>query len=419
MSPADSEAPAGSDGPDGPTGAGAGAGPGLSVSAADAAEDRYSRLRLIGWWDQRRLAASRVVVVGAGALGNEILKNLALVGVGRIAVIDMDRVEITNLSRSVLFRASDAGEYKAEAAARAVRAMNPDCRCLAVVANAAYDVGLGLFRWADLIIGGLDNREARLAVNRAAWQAGRPWIDGAIERLQGTARVFAPPEGPCYECTMGPADWEMLERRRSCALLRRDEMAEGKVPTTPTASSIIAGVQCQEALKLLHGLPAMAGRGFVYDGQNHDSYMVGYQVKEDCLSHDSFAPVEETGWSARTATVGEVLAAARERLGPEAVVDLRADVVAALDCPHCGRHEAVFRSAGSMTEKDGRCPGCSQQRTPAFLHSFTGAEGADERTLAEAGVPPFDVVVARSGLDRVFWELTADAPEALGELFEG
>ncbi len=390
----------------------------LSVSDAGT-EDRYSRLKLIGWWDQRRLAAARVVVVGAGALGNEILKNLALVGVGRIAVIDMDRVELSNLSRSVLFRASDAGEYKAAAAARAVRELNPDCRCLAVTANAAYDVGLGLFRWADLIIAGLDNREARLAVNRAAWQAGRPWIDGAIERLQGTARVFLPPDGPCYECTMGPADWEMLERRRSCALLRRDEMAEGKVPTTPTASSVIAGIQCQEALKLLHGLPAMAGRGFVFDGQNHDSYMVSYQRKEDCLSHDSFSPVEETGWSARRTTVGEVLAAARERLGPDAVVDLRADIVSALECPGCARRDEVFRSAGSMTEKDGLCPGCGARRAPAFLHSFAGGEGADGRTLAQAGIPPFDVLAARSGMDRVFWELSADAPEALGVLHEG
>jgi molybdopterin/thiamine biosynthesis adenylyltransferase len=385
--------------------------------AAPEAQDRYSRLRLIGWWDQKRLAAARVVVVGAGALGNEILKNLALVGVGRIAVIDMDRVELSNLSRSILFRPSDAGAFKAEAAARAVRGINSDCRVLAITANAAYDVGLGIYRWADLIIAGLDNREARLAVNRAAWQAGRPWIDGAIERLQGTARVFAPPDGACYECTMGPADWEMLERRRSCALLRRDEMAEGKVPTTPTASSVVAGIQCQEALKLLHGLPAMAGRGFVFDGQNHDSYMVTYQRKEDCLSHDSFSPVEATSWSARRTTVGEVLNAARERLGPDAVVDLRADIVSALDCPGCGRHDPVFRSAGTMTEKDGLCPGCGAQRAPAFLHSLDGSEGAGDRTLAAAGVPPFDVLAARNGLDRVFWELTADAPEALGELY--
>ena len=66
--------------------------------------DRYSRFRLIAWWDQEKLARSRFLVVGAGALGNEVLKNLALLGVGYIHVVDFDRIEESNLTRSVLFR---------------------------------------------------------------------------------------------------------------------------------------------------------------------------------------------------------------------------------------------------------------------------------------------------------------------------
>jgi len=398
------------------------AGPGterITVSAEAANEGRYSRFELISWWDQEKLAGARILVVGAGALGNEILKNLALVGTGRVLVVDMDRVERSNLSRSVLFRTEDEGRPKAEAAVGAVRSLNPDVRARGLDCNAVYGLGLGVYRWADLIIGGLDNREARLAINRAAWQAGKPWIDGAIERLQGTARVFVPPEGACYECTMGPADWEMLEQRRSCALLAREEMELGKVPTTPTASSVIAGVQCQEALKLLHGLPAMAGRGFVFDGQNHDSYMVSYQRREDCLSHDTFDPVEVTDWSAKSLTVGEALDAARSALGPEAVLDLRVEIVARLECPECDSQEDVFRSAAGLTEKDAVCAKCGEPRRPVFMHSLDGSEGLDEKTLAEVGVPPFDVVVGRSGLDRVFWELSADAAEVLGELYEG
>ncbi|MDE2507058.1 MAG: ThiF family adenylyltransferase, partial [Planctomycetota bacterium] len=83
--------------------------------------DRYGRLRLISWWRQDRLAASRVLVVGAGALGNEALKNLALVGVGAIHIVDFDVVEPSNLARSVFFRAADAGRPKAEVAAERAR----------------------------------------------------------------------------------------------------------------------------------------------------------------------------------------------------------------------------------------------------------------------------------------------------------
>src|SRR6478672_779823 len=80
-------------------------------------DDRYGRLRLISWWRQERLAAAKVLVVGAGAPGNEVMKNLALVGVGTTFLIDLDRIEASNLSRSVLFRAEDAGSPKAEVAA--------------------------------------------------------------------------------------------------------------------------------------------------------------------------------------------------------------------------------------------------------------------------------------------------------------
>ena len=81
-------------------------------------DDRYSRLRLISWWRQERLATAKVLVVGAGALGNEVIKNLALLGVGTTYLIDLDAIEASNLSRSVLFRAEDAGRPKAEVAAR-------------------------------------------------------------------------------------------------------------------------------------------------------------------------------------------------------------------------------------------------------------------------------------------------------------
>src|SRR5580658_10585598 len=77
-------------------------------------QDRYSRLRLISWWRQERLRDARVLVVGAGALGNEVVKNLALMGMGTTYLIDLDVVESSNLSRSVLFREADSGQSKAE-----------------------------------------------------------------------------------------------------------------------------------------------------------------------------------------------------------------------------------------------------------------------------------------------------------------
>jgi molybdopterin/thiamine biosynthesis adenylyltransferase len=149
--------------------------------------DRYSRLRLIPWWRQERLAAARVLVVGAGALGNEVLKNLALLGLGTVYVIDLDDVEASNLSRSVLFRAEDGGRAKAEVAAQRAREINPDVRFVPVKGDVITDLGLGLFADVDVVIGCLDNREARLWVNRQCWKVGTPWVDAGIQEIQGVS----------------------------------------------------------------------------------------------------------------------------------------------------------------------------------------------------------------------------------------
>src|SRR5258708_33882090 len=96
----------------------------------------------------------------------------------------------------------------------------------------------------------------------------KPWIDGSIEGINGVARVFKAGQAPCYECTLGETDWTILNKRMSCNLLALESDAEGKVPTTPTISSIIAGLQVQEAVKLLHGMPVLAGKGVLFEGHN-------------------------------------------------------------------------------------------------------------------------------------------------------
>ena len=135
--------------------------PGVTVAAQDVHEDRFSRFRLtlVG---QNKIRATRVLVVGAGALGNEILKNLALLGFEQIVVVNSTGSKNPTSRATILYRASDIGEYKAHVAARSTEAILPGAVVRPLVANIMYDCGLGLFRWADLILAGLDNREARL-----------------------------------------------------------------------------------------------------------------------------------------------------------------------------------------------------------------------------------------------------------------
>jgi molybdopterin/thiamine biosynthesis adenylyltransferase len=384
---------------------------------ATAESDRFHRFSLIGWWDQARLARARVLVIGAGALGNEIVKNLALLGVGNLLIADMDLIENSNLSRSVLYRASDNGTLKASAAAKAAKDIYPDINVHAFNGNVVHDLGLGVFRWAEVVIGGLDNREARLSINRNCWKVNRPWIDGAIEQIDGQARVFVP-DGPCYECTMSQQDWKLLQMRRSCNLLTRPEMETGgKTPTTPTVSSIVAGVQCQEAIKLLHGMPTIAGGAWVFNGITADSYLTKFQRKEDCYSHDTLDEVVALDESVSTITCKKLLSRARKLLGSTAELELPREVLQKLVCPNCKKEEGVFASLGKVKAEKGWCPDCAHvRRDVVTFHKIRGSEPFIDRTLADIGVPPFDIIIARSGGRSIGLELAGDAKDVLGPL---
>lgn len=219
-------------------------------------DSKTARQELITWWDQQKLQNSHVLVVGAGALGNEIVKNLALVGVGKISIVDMDIIERSNLSRCVFFRESDDGSYKSEVLAREAKRLNPDLEVQYFTCS-VQELGDAFMEQFTLVIAGLDNREARVWLGGALRRVGKIWIDGAIEGLQGKVQTFVP-DGPCYACTMSANDWKQLAHRRACKLLGTEEILAGHTPTNATTSSIIAGIQTQEAIKYLVGVdPAM------------------------------------------------------------------------------------------------------------------------------------------------------------------
>jgi len=380
-------------------------------------EDRFSRFRLIPWWDQAKIAGCRLLVVGAGALGNEILKNAALLGFRKIVIVDLDRIEESNLSRTILYSNQDIGVFKAEAAAKAYRVLAPDAAVQPLVANVVHGCGLGLFEWSDIILAGLDNREARLWINRSAWKVNRPWIDGAIEGINGVARAFLPGTPPCYECTLGEVDWQMLDKRMSCNLLVLEQTAEGKIPTTPTISSIIAAIQVQEAVKLIHGLPILAGRGFIFEGMNHSSYKVDYTENEDCMSHYTIPEIAHLPETSNELTLEDLRKKAQADFGSaDVVIEFSRDIVEKFVCPACGEVEERFAPLGSIAFEEARCPKDGQLRTVVTRHSYNGEPALAPRPLNRLGLPLLDAYTARHGDREIAYVPYGDTAEVLGPL---
>ena len=393
---------------------------GVAHEIDTSSEGRFERFKLINWWDQKKLLDAKVLVIGSGALGNEILKNLALLGIGNIFIADMDVVENSNLSRSILFRQRNNGKKKAEVASYAVKEIYPDVNVQWFNGDIIYDLGLGVFIWADIVIAGLDNREARLAVNRNCWKTNTPWIDGAIEQLNGVVRVFVPPHGACYECTLSEVDWKIIKARKACSGLTRDEMLTGKVPTTPTSASLIAGIQCQEAVKLLHGLDVLESKGFIFNGLSNDAYIVDYPIKKNCASHESFNQIRNTGKRADETTIRELLGEVSSILGDNSVLEFSkfdCDIVESFHCPQCGTDRQVFQPMGKTTEKQSHCPDCGTECNPNFFHSISGKENFLDKSFTEIGIPPFDVIVGRNGINEIYLLFDGDAQSVLGPVY--
>src|SRR5574341_74993 len=376
-------------------------------------KDRLGTFEFISWWEREKVKKAKVLVIGAGALGNEVIKNLALMGIGNLFIVDFDKVEAANLSRSVLFRESDNNRSKAEIAAARAKSINPQVHVQYKNADVTTQLGLGILRRMDVIIGCLDNREARLAVNRFCYWVNRPWVDGAIQELLGLVRVFVPGQGACYECTLTEQALRDLSMRYSCPLLARQNILLGKVPTTPTIASIIGGMQSQEALKLINDMPVESGKVVHYNGMVNEMHTTAYSPREDCESHWTYGEITELPARAERTTLADLLRIARADLGPDAMIELDQELITSLRCPNCHTVEEILRPLSEVTFEAGHCPTCGILRESTLTHIISGEEKFLHRTLASVGVPPLHILRAHNGVEYRFYELTGDLPDAL------
>ena len=286
--------------------------------------NRQSIFNHVPGWDAGRLAQAKALVVGAGALGNEVLKNLGLLGIGEVTILDFDKVEASNLSRSVLFRESDVGCFKAEVAAERLKEINPGVTAHAVVGDILCDLGWGDIAKMDLIFGCLDNRLARLWLNRWAFRAGKAWVGGGILNLSGQVTVYRDGEA-CFECGLTKQGWEDIKQRMGCADMAERYYNAGIQPTTPIAASIMGGVMVQEGLKLLFEQEEhrLKGQMWSYEGQMlHSEVYDLTATSPDCQSHFRWPDPMQIEGISRMASLGKTLSILNNSFGGVAAIEL-------------------------------------------------------------------------------------------------
>lgn len=218
--------------------------------------DRYARhlvLREIGGPGQQKLKASKVLIVGAGGIGSPAALYLAAAGVGRIGLVDMDEVAVSNLQRQILFDTGDVGAPKVEAGARRLSALNPHVAVepLGLRLDAANATGL-VGGW-DLVLDGTDDFATRFAVNAACVASGVPLVSAALGRWTGQVGVFA--GRPCWRCLVP----ETPPEAETCA----------RVGVVGALAGVMGAMAALEAVKLITGAGrALLGRLLIYDGLN-------------------------------------------------------------------------------------------------------------------------------------------------------
>lgn len=362
------------------------------VELTDDANDRYARQKLVAGWDQERLAAARVLVVGAGALGNEVIKNLVLIGIGYLKIIDFDCIELSNLSRTVLFNESQIGLNKAVAAAHAASRLNPNVLIEALDGDFELDIGYGEIATFDAVLGCVDSVNARWAINRACMRMGVPWINAGIGAFAGEVSVFNPDQGACYECNMTDSMWRRFNERASCMLLAR-RLPPSRVPTTVMSAAMIAALQTGELLSLLHDRETRlkGGQKLFLSTSPHSSFVVDTERLEDCPAHDRYRNIVRIELSPTRLTAEELLQQVPEALA----ITLDFDLVTELKCASCGS-ERVQKPAKRLRLLDLHCPACGALRTPSFASEIMAGQSGAQAKLATLGLCKDSIVVVRT-----------------------
>jgi len=412
-------------------------------------QDRYSRLLAIPDYPAEKVIQSLVLVGGVGALGNELVKNLCLLGFRRILLVDLDLVEPSNLTRSVLFRPEDCGKPKVMAAAENARHINHETTFYTHHGDIA-NLGLGVLRRTDLIFSDFDDLYPRFVINSSAVSLGKLWIDAylGLKPYGGGVTVFnaTDPDAPCYVCHAGlrtfKETYNFIQDREGCQVRERERSKQGFLPTTPTTCSIVAGLQTQAGL---HYLVKGAGsdnpwvsKMFHIDIANLKSHQEKPILRKKCPFHppvdgvDSKRFREYPNWFSDKTTLKQAFQQVREDFGisdrSKLYLQPHRQIVVLEQCTQCRSEIEVFKPVTDVI-RDSRkgvirsCPGCGS--TELRYHPLMGLVSLFDETdfpfmdytLSKLGIRSLDILTFLEDNDfdqkYYFAEITGDVDQIL------
>ena len=237
--------------------------------------DRHLRIDKIGITGQEKLKNSDVLVVGAGGLGSPILLYLASVGVGRIGILDGDKVSRSNLNRQILYTTEDIGKDKALVARDKLKKINPFIKIESFSTQILDDVSTkNIFSEFSAIIDATDNYQTRYLINKGAVDLNKPLFIGAVGRFVGQATVVIPHKTACFNCIFPEKDQETVEK------LTQTNRERGILGTVV---GVTGTVVANEFIKSILGIgELLTDKLFIFDALNNEFSIVKLEKDPKC-----------------------------------------------------------------------------------------------------------------------------------------
>jgi molybdopterin/thiamine biosynthesis adenylyltransferase len=357
-------------------------------------QERFLRQQGIEGLGIERLRSMHVTVVGAGAVGNEVVKNLVLLGVGAIDVHDFDRVEIHNLTRSVFLRETDVGSSKARAVVARAGEVDADILLRAVDGDAWRTLRLAELERCDVVICAVDNLEARMKLSQLCLLAGVDLVNAGIDSRYASVESFpfrSAGDAACFECHLPASAYRKVSERYSCGWLRRRLLAQDTIPTTAITASVAGAFVVQAVLRDAADTTA---RRVLVDTRTGASTVAVLERTIDCPGCGALVPRPRrvpgrSDWQRALATHA-----------PGATHVLLSDaLIFAYGCAACGSTGVpgafAGRAAAMFDDRILRCAACGELAVRVDVRNE--ATVADLVRLLGATAPPAKYLLARAG----------------------
>ena len=324
--------------------------------------DRYIRHQSIHWFNQEELFRKNVLIVGMGAIGNELLKNMVLLGIGNITIIDFDKIEIHNLTRSVLFREEDIGKYKVQVAKERAKELNPDPRIKIQTFNDDFYqiVSLSFLEQFDVVFSAVDNFEARIRLHRLCFLNKVDFINAGIDSQYVNVEYFPYSNSnsknhhlACFECNLSDKVYQNINKRYSCGWIEKTAINQKKIPTTIITSSIAASFMLSCFLRRDEFVDPTK---IFIDTIHPNITKANLQKNRDCYFCSNWGNTQQKSWKEFLKGI--------QNLKDEITFFLNEPILISLRCEVCNKTELIWDLSRKFKDKDLICHACKNNRQP-------------------------------------------------------